>query len=245
MITFLKCYKAEFIKRKHTIFYPLHFIVPAMFIAGISFLVITRGNKIDRDYLTLFMFQGVSIAMPLLSSVICGLVCDNEASAGNCQNMITSLHGRVPVFLAQLAMLMTMCAFSIVLAVTGIMAIITVLGGNLSLSVSLCITISGKIWLCSIILYLVNLFLGYKMGMGICSMSGFLGVIIAALGTTRFFDNIWHYFPQSWAIRIATSILENLNLTFCDILKTVILTFAVFVLVIRWFKSWEGIKITD
>jgi len=238
MSTFFRCYKAEFIKRKHTIFYPLHFAIPILFVIGINLLLMSRRQNIDENYYLQLVFQVISIALPLLSSVFCGFLCDNEANAGNYQNVLASPHSRIITITAQLTMLMTMCAFSIVLSITGI--IIT-----MPVSFSTLVITGAIIWICEIGVYAVHLFFGYKFGIGICSIIGFLGVIISSLATTGSFDEIWYYIPQSWAIRLATAFLGNIGVMSQLLSIVSLFTTFIIVIVVIWFNLWESKKMQE
>lgn len=240
MKAFWKCYIAEFIKPRRTLFYPLHLIIPLLLTLAVSLLAHSRGVEAEGKLFTPLIFQAIGIAMPLVSSVVCGLVCEREAQAGNYRHLLASPYGRVKVLAAQLAVAMTMCAFALTLAVTGALTALTLWGGGFSLSILECAALGGMLWLSAIPLYAFHLWAGYRWGIGICSIFGFLGVIIASLGTTRMFDPLWPWLPPSWGVRLTEMWLLDLNMHLSDARGILLISAAVLAWTAVWVTLWEG-----
>lgn len=238
MKAFLGCLQSEFLKQRNTIFYPLHLAVPVLFLAVVSGYFTMRGWPAEEAAVLQLMLQMISIGLPLLGSVICGLVCELELSAGSCQHVLALPYRRGVVLGARIVFLGVMCAFSLSLTAGGIYTIFNVVG--LAADLPRILFTMGILWFGSMVLYLVNLFLGYQFGIGFCGLNGFLGVIVAALGETMIFDQIWTFLPQSWLIRFTMSYVKGIPLSRANMISVAAVIGVLFFLLFFWYSRWEG-----
>lgn len=233
MKVLISCCRAEFIKQKHTIFYPIHIGVPVIFILAVWAFAKTRGGNAAADQLLMLAFESIGIALPLLSAVICGLVCEREEQAGRCQNVLVIPWPRWVLLTAKMILVMSACAISMVLTTIGLAVVLKVPAVQIAAG-------SGLIWLGMLGIYGLNLFLGYRFGMGICGMMGFLGVIIAALANTGFMDQIWLVVPWTWAMRLVSAVDKAVPLGTLSITGVILLNMVLLAVIFRWYQGWEG-----
>ena len=242
MKSFLKCYRIEFLKGRHTIIYPLHMGLPVLFILGINTLLRWRRfENLEVDSFIGGCFQILCMFMPLISSVICSLVMEQEVEAGNYQNLLASYYSRTPIIISKLSMLMTLCALSIGLILLGIFVTLPLFWESIPISHLQLIRLGFKFWFCSISLYMIHLFLVFGFGKGVCTVVGFLGVLLSALGKYSPFDFVGYFIPQTWAVRMTSSSYQHPVELGIRLTLTLILALALII----WFNLSENIESHD
>lgn len=250
MRTFLRYYKAEFYKHRRGVFYPLHILLPFLLVIGLTLLFYNRRDQIGDMYVGTYFFEALSISLPLVIAIVCGMVCKQEEETS--YQIILKAPSRMAALLGQITMLLTMCAFTFLISVCGLFVSMKYFLGIAPEHIQLFIYVIAIIFLSIIILYILNLFLGYKFGFGVCSILGFLGVVISALGMTGLGDGVWYFLPHSWAIRFTQIILlkaQNANIRLWiqrdeQIAIPVAFTFTILFLVMLliWIVNWQGNK---
>lgn len=245
MKVFFRYYKAEFYKRRRSVFYPIHIIFPILLTLGLTLLLYFRRESINELYIGFNFFQIISLTLPLVVSTVCGFVANQEEE--NRYQIILGASNRPISFLAQISMLVTMSIFSVLLSL-GLMSFCmeVFLGvelGYIGLFLKSCMLIV----LGTILLYIVQLFIGYVFGIGICCLGGFLGVIVAALGVTGLGDGVWYFLPQSWSVRLTSmTFFKGLESEFQLAMPIIIgLTLISLFLSLMWISKWQGRKSSE
>ncbi|WP_338259902.1 lantibiotic immunity ABC transporter MutG family permease subunit, partial [Bacillus anthracis] len=109
--------RADFIKMKHTIFFWIHVAMPIIGIA--LFLSYYSFSKLDSINKVLGYIQVLSISFPLLISIVCSSVVEQEALAGNFKELLSTEYGRRKALISKVCLLL-ICGFcSTMLAVVG------------------------------------------------------------------------------------------------------------------------------
>lgn len=232
-------YKAEFMKRKHSLFFWLHVGIPIILVIILDLFYMNRKGELEVSYLFTVLFELVGFAYPLVIAVLCGLVTSQEEEAGQFQVILGKVSSKVVSYFSQLAMLLTMGFFSFVLAVSGFAASARWMLGVEGIDYSTVLRTSGLMFISVIFMYCLSLVLGYLFGIGICSLVGFLGMIAAALAETNLGDKVWMYLPWAWAIRIGKGAAIQSGLIWMGGM-----TFCILVISMLWFRNWEGRRVT-
>lgn len=242
MNIFWRSYKAEFMKRKRSLFVWLHLIVPVVIVVLFTLLFFGRRGQLDGEHISTLLFEMVGLGFPLVISVLCGLITSQEEQAGHYQVMLGKTRIKIVSFLSQLTMLITM----------GIVAIIILLHcffismkGILNISNISYILFMEKgllIFLSAIFLYCFSLVISYLFGIGTCSLIGFFGVIVAALSETTLGDKVWMYLPWSWPIRLGSDLTANLLVGQGQM---IVLTSFILIISTYWFHYWNGTQFIE
>lgn len=248
MKAFIRLYKAEFYKQRKGIFYPLHFAAPILLSVVFFLFFLGRRNSITAIGVESYFFQVIGLVLPFLISILCGMVSKNELEAGGGSNLL-KLPKRGLGLLAQLSMMLTLCAGSLGGSIVGFYAVLKLLGLAFPPLLGL-FSIIGFLWMSTIFLYILHLFIGYAFGVGVDCIIGFFGIIVSAVAMTGLGDHIWYFLPHSWSLRIVrTQLLGSLGQLGTQVGKQE-LTMAVgviivcslvgFFLYLLWINHWEG-----
>lgn len=203
MDQFWRSYKAEFIKNKHSVFLWMHIGIPIVFVAMLNFICFSRIGKLSSLGLFATFFEMIGLAFPLIIAVLCGLIVNREKKAGHYQMMLGKTPDKITTFISQLCMLLTMCLIAIFIAIISfIISTHWILHVN-SINCFLFFKTGTLVFLSVSFLYTLHLTLGYRFGVGACSIVGFTGTIIAALASTGLGDYIWRFLPWVWPIRFS------------------------------------------
>lgn len=241
---FINCYKSEFYKRKRSIFYPLHIILPLIYTLGLTLILYSKKGYIDELYIGNTFFQVISLVLPLIIALVCGFISNQEKDI-NYQIILSSPNRRISL-LAQIVMLITMNIFSILLSFIFISFCMKYFLGVELIYIGLFLKACFFIIIGVILIYIFQLFIGYTLGAGVCCIVGFLGIIISALSITNLGDGIWYILPQSWSIRLTSMVLNSdvaIQNDFSFGIKIILLlTLISLFLVLLWISKWQGRK---
>lgn len=250
MITFWHSYKAEFLKNKHGVFLWTHIILPFLLVIFITFY---RFRKLNDLALFDYFFKAIGFFFPIISAVLCGLIADQEKQAGHCQIMLSKLPHKATTFVSQLCMLLTMSLASIYLAIIiFIISMKCIIHVN-NINYLLYFKTGFFIFLSVIFLYSLYLALAYHFSTGVCIVTGFAGLIIAALASTGQGDGVWMFLPWVWPMRIVNFILKFKFKVSGEVLSAytyselttgltfmTVMTICCIVIYILSFHFWEG-----
>lgn len=242
--------RADFLKMKGTIFYWIHVAMP---IIGISiFLSYYSFSKFDSINKVSGYIQVLSIAFPLLISVVCSFVVEQEALAGNFKELLSTEYGRWKAFISKVCFLL-ICGFcSTILAVVGFAAGFHFLLGQNEFPLSLYFEVSLILFGCQIFMYIFHLFLNFRFSKGVSIGIGITESLLAALMLTGLGDIVWKYTPCAWSMRLCSSFFAyRLNPDSFHVLQVdtemgvvmcICLTIIVFIMSLIWFSFYEGRK---
>lgn len=256
MNNYLRSVFAEFKKRKRSLFLLLHVLIPILFSVVLSSYVFLRKDTQlinDRSIFVTF-FELLSIGAPLIIAIICGLSAESEKEAGNFQNMLVRTETKVITFLSQLTMLifcfLFSTFFSIIIYVVALKYLIGInivdLGFYLTMGVVFTISCSFQ--------YGLSMLISYRFGMGLNSIIGIAGLIIAALSPTMLVDKVWPFLPWSWPIRIPMYFFWNkvgiqsngyfayseYNTVITGFCVLIISSISIVIIDLIWFQNWYG-----
>ncbi|HHT7239572.1 TPA: lantibiotic immunity ABC transporter MutG family permease subunit [Bacillus cereus] len=242
--------RADFLKMKSTIFSWIHIAMPIIGI--VLFLSYYSFSKLDSMSKVPGYIQVLSIAFPLLISVVCSFVVEQEALAGNFKELLSTEYGRRKVFISKVCLLL-ICGFcSTILAVFGFAAGFHFVLGQNEFPLSVYVEISFVLFGCQIFMYLFHLFLSFRFSKGASIGIGIIESLLAALMLTGLGDVIWKYIPCAWGMRLSSSFFAyRLNPdsfhalqvdTQMGVVMCICLTIIAFVMSLIWFSFYEGRK---
>ena len=242
--------RSDFLKMKGTIFYWMHVAMPiigiSLFLSYYSFSNLDSINKVPG------YIQVLSIAFPLLISVVCSSVVEQEALAGNFKELLSTEYGRRKAFISKVCLLLICGLCSTILAVVGFAAGFHFLLGQNEFPISLYVVISLILFGCQIFMYLFHLFLNFRFSKGASIGIGIIESLLAALMLTGLGDVIWKYTPCAWGVRLCNRFFEyrlkpdsfqalqvdtEMGVAICICFTIIIIAFSLI-----WFSFYEGRK---
>lgn len=244
----IRCICSDFYKMKRTPILWLHIAAPL--IGAFAFLwyySITSNNQ-PLGRINTFL-EVLCIVFPMLIGVLCGMTAAQEEQAGSYQIMLAGTKSRVTAYLSKLLLLLILSAFSVALAI-GVFA-----AGYHAASARLYLHAAFAVWGGYVFLYVLHLFVSFRLGRGASIGLGIFGALISALMLTGLGDNIWHWMPWAWSVRICSNMIYAIqtpsvaSLAAADIQYGVYVCTAATVLSIiislLWFWYWDGSKTNE
>lgn len=242
--------RGELWKLRRSLLPWLHVMIPllgiAVFLAYYSFASWSDEGKV------LGYIETLTIVLPLVVSVICSISAELEEN-GHYQTFLgVSVYKRNPL-LAKWIVLSGMGLSSILTAVLGFALGYWMMKGSTVLLIREYLILVLVMWLCSVNLYLIHLFLNFAFSKNISLCAGTAELVIAALFLTGLGEGRWQFVPCSWSSRWteyliqywignkavpAEAMIKNLGI---GAGVTAILWFAFFL----WFYFYEGRQCRD
>lgn len=210
--------------------------------------IAVRKDFINPQALYGLFFELLGIGTPLIIAIICGVVSDSEEEAGHFQNMLRLTKRKAITFSSQISMMIVSYGFAILLAISLYTFALAYLVRVAEINIAHYYLTGMVFIICGVFQYFLYLMIGYKYGIGMCSIAGFAGLIIAALSQTSVVDKVWIFLPWSWPNRFSTHLFSQSILVdkYTSVLKgsvtAFIITLSVIVISILWFKNWDGRK---
>ncbi|WP_234124827.1 lantibiotic immunity ABC transporter MutG family permease subunit [Clostridium hydrogenum] len=249
-MNFFRFVKSDFIKLKRTNMLLIHFLAPAVGIAVfLGYYEYSSVNPISK--VSNFLMVAAFI-FPVLISVICSMVVDQEALAGNFQQMLNCEIKPLPFF-SKLVVVNLMGVIAVLFLICGFgLGFIHILNKTtFGLSYYLCTALI--LFSSSIFIYILHIIISLKFG-GIQSISvGAAEGLLSVLFDTGLGDGRWQFVPCTWGTRFLsafnkfmlkeTSSSKNISELHLAILLCITSTIAIIVLGTIWFNHWEGRKI--
>lgn len=191
--------RADFIKMKHTIFLDTCSDANHRYCSFLSYYSFSKFDSINKvsGYI-----QVLSISFPLLISIVCSSVVEQEALAGNFKELLSTEYGRRKALISKVCLLL-ICGFcSTMLAVVGFATGFHFLLGQNEIPFALYVEISFILFSCQIFMYIWHLFLNFRFSKGASIGIGIIDSLLAALMLTGMGDVIWKYMPCAWGARL-------------------------------------------
>ncbi|NPC91317.1 lantibiotic immunity ABC transporter MutG family permease subunit [Bacillus sp. WMMC1349] len=246
---FYRCLLGECNKKKHSIFLLLHLSIPVVLPSILVLYFLFRQVSIGAEASNLIFFELIGIGTPVIISIICGLVADSEHEAGHFQNILGLIRSRTVAFISQTCVMVISYSAALFLTIFVYTLTLKYLAGvddvNFTHYYLLGIIFSGT----SIFQYFFYQVVGYKYGIGMCSICGFGGLIMTALCLTKLGDKIWWLLPWAWPNRFSEYYLkitdEKLLSNAEFVMGTysfLMMTTGMIVLSIVWINRWSGRK---
>ncbi|GIO35417.1 lantibiotic ABC transporter permease [Paenibacillus antibioticophila] len=201
MMTYWRSFYSELIKLKRQPLVWVHLLVP---LAGIAIFLGYYGYTpfSPESKLSAYM-QVLAIAFPTMIGIVCGIAADQEASAGQYQQLLVSPN-RLASLAAKLTLLLLLGYCSSLLAAGGFGVGFNYLLKQSIVGLGFYAQAASVLFGSCLFLYFLHLFISLRLGKGASIGLGIVESLIGALLLTGLGDRIWIYFPSAWPIRILT-----------------------------------------
>ncbi|WPK12765.1 lantibiotic immunity ABC transporter MutG family permease subunit [Lysinibacillus louembei] len=231
----MKLFHAELLKTKHSAFLYVHLIVPAtiaaLFIAYYSYTPWHWEGKL------IAYFQVLACGLPLMISIVCTMLIEQESSAGHFQLMLTDTRRKITSFLMKAFLA---CSFGFIALLLA--AILFSSGFSAKMPLTFYLGASCILFASSIFLYIFHLVISLQFGRGASIGLGVVGSLLAALLITGLGDTIWPFVPYGWGIRFISH--WTLGSLTADVQMAIVVCFVVtasaIVFASIWFWRWQG-----
>lgn len=255
MLQFYRCLLGEFKKRKRSLFLLLHLSIPIILPAVLIMYFLSRNVSISAEASYTIFFELIGVGTPVIISILCGMVADSESEAGHFQNMLGLIQSKTISFISQTTMMIFSYGAALFLTIIAYTLALKFLVGVGEVYFTLYFLTGIIFIITSIFQYLFHQVIGYKYGIGMCSIFGFGGVIIAALSLTTIGDKVWRFLPWAWANRFSGYLMDYWKMTDIKLVSNplmvtggyffLMLTVGMLMLSIIWFNNWSGRKTSD
>lgn len=199
--------RAEGYKMRHTMLPWIHLGIPLL--GSTVFLSYYRISMWDAEMQISGYIQVLGVLLPFLISIICARSIELEA-----ENHFQTFLGIVPqkgkAFLAKAIVLFFMGLGAIALAVGSFAAGYRIIPDREGLAPAGYILMTGCLWLGSLPLYPIHLFLNMRFSRAASLGTGAVEMLIAALFLTGLGNGIWQMVPCSWSSRWSGSFFQLL-----------------------------------
>lgn len=246
MIELKKLIKADIIKLKSSQIPWMHLYIPILglviFLSYYSYIPWTSFSKVSA-YL-----QVLSITFPMLIGIITSIIADQEYMAGGFQNILIASETKYLSIISKFILCLLFGTLSTILAVVGFYIGYSFIANNIYpiyINLAIVAILIGS----NIFLYILHFFLSFRFSKAVSIGVAIVESLVAALFLTGMGDGRWPFLPSSWSIRFTSSLLmkyqsaedilldQDLKL---GIIISIVLTFISFVIMLVWFKNWEG-----
>ncbi len=242
--------KSDFYKLWHSPLVMLHF---GFSICGAGIVMIyvlfSKSNEINK--LAAF-FQLLAVAFPFAIGIVCQIVAEQEAKAGNFQNILT-LPNRAKSIISKLSILLFFGLLSAILCTALFGVFFSLTGSMLAISLEVIILIPTVIWGSNILIYIFQYLIALRFGGNFCIAVGVAGSLLSALLQTGLGTGIWFIIPYGLGIRFSEfafkkvlSLAVHIDLEIkIGIIFCVTATSVIMGVIIFWFSKYDGNRISD
>jgi ABC-2 type transport system permease protein len=224
----------------------IHILIPL--VTAALFLVYYSVSPWKPDLKISGYFELIGASFPLVIGLVCSKAIEQEGQAGSFQTMLCGIKSRTLAYSSKLIVMLLMGILSIALAI-GIFAVGFKTAPSLMYLKAAGLLIAG-----SVFLYILHLFVSLKYGRGASIGLGIVESLVSFLALTGLGDQAWYYIPCTWSARFADDMVYTwLNpakgFGSLEIQKGLLIvlpaSILAVVLVILWFRNWEGRKTCD
>lgn len=247
MIAYWRSFCAELIKLKRQPLVWVHLLVPlagiAIFLGYYSYTPFAPASKIEA------YIQVLATVYPTLIGVVCGIAADQEASAGQYQQLLVQPN-RLASLAAKLTLLLLLGYGSCLLATGGFGAGFIYLLKQSNAGLGFYAQAASLLFESCLFLYFLHLFISLRFGKGASIGLGIMESLISALLLTGLGDRIWIYFPSAWPIRILTIWMQYGTVSTAGVPAELLLWPGILIcigavvigmiLLGYWYTRWEG-----
>lgn len=192
--------KADFMKMRHTAFYPVHILVPLLGnILFLGYFMISPWEPAGKIQAYL---EVVAIAFPLIGAVVTAMAAEQEAMAGGFKEMLSQQYPRWKVWISKFFMLFLTGLAVDVLTIGMFWMGFRFLAGSSQAEFALFAGAAMIIIFCQIIMYTIHLLVGIRFGRGALMGLAVVECLVTALMLTGLGDGIWLFLPCSWGARL-------------------------------------------
>ncbi|MGW8441865.1 lantibiotic immunity ABC transporter MutG family permease subunit [Paenibacillus sp. S33] len=247
MISFFRYLKSDMLKLRRQPLLLVQLFVPllgiAIFLAYYSFTPYSPISKVD-GYL-----QVLAVVLPTMIGIVCSIAVEQEAVAGNFQQLLISPVKLLP-FLSKLSLLLILGFGSVLLASGGFGAGYIYLMRESPYGLKFYVLAACILFMSSVFHYFLHFFISLRFGKGASIGLGIMESLLSALLLTGLGDHNWIFIPSAWAARFITiwvqydinsavSIPEAIRLD-SGVSYCVVGTVVIMVLLGLWTCRWEG-----
>lgn len=242
MINLIRCMQSDFHKFRHSALLLIHILLPSA--ASLLFLAYYSVSPWKTEDKISGYFEFISTAFPFIIGLICSMAIEQERQAGNFQVILCVIKSRTITYLSKLLVLLLLGTCSVALAI-GIFGTVFQ-----NAAPFFYLKAAGAIFVSSVFLYILHLFLSFQYGKGASIGLGIVESLTSALMLTGLGDGKWYFIPCAWGARIGDCLVYgwqnpvNSATVNATIVKGIIIavTTAVVALLISliWFSNWEG-----
>lgn len=242
--------KSDFYKLWHSSFFLIHLCFSVCG-AGCAITYVLFSGSSELNKLAAF-FQILAIAFPFAIGIVCQTAAEQEAKAGNFQNILT-LPNRVKSMISKLSILLFFGLVSVILCAALFGVFFSLTGSVLPLSVEIIVWIPTILWGSNIMIYVLQYLFALRFGGNFCIAVGVVGSLLAALLQTGLGTGIWFVIPYGLGVRFSEFELRRMfglavdmsveiktGVMFCIITTSVIIGVMFF-----WFSRYDGNHTSD
>lgn len=244
----LRLLRADLQKLRRTPLLWMHLALPLLGAALCYFYC--RTSPLDPLQKVSLYLQLLAIAFPLLCGLVCSLAAEQEAQAGRFYPLLTASTPKFLAFFSKLLLLSLLGLGASLLAVGGFGLLFRTLPGGAVLPPGFYMQAGALLFGSNLLLYLLHLVLGLRLGGGASIGLGIVESLVSALLLTGLGDGVWPLVHCAWGIRLTGIALHRaagspvfqallpewrlaLPLICC-------VTAAALVLALCWFTRWQG-----
>lgn len=246
--------KAEYRKMKGT-YLPLIFAGVPLLGCGL-FLLYYSFSPWNTESEIMAYAEAMGAALPLLISLLSAISVELE-ERNHFQTFLGTARKKKSALLGKYFALLFFTFISFLLAVGLFGAGFTFLLGKEGMTPGLCVKLIFALWLPSAALYGIHLFLNLVFQKSVSVAVGTGESLVSALFLTGLGEGLWPFVPASWSARWATyvtgmelndtyraAVRETLNLR-KNAGVCLLITFLLCVIILVWFRFYEGRQCND
>ena len=248
----LRRIRAERIKQKHTFLPWFHLGLPVLG-AAVFLLYYKVSYWKSYDQLGTFV-QIIGISLPVAAGIVCAGSVELEEE-GHFQTFLGTARKKETAFLAKWIFLQGMAFLAVVGAMVLYGAGAKWFLGDPRQTFTLCIWEGFWLWLGSIPLYLIHLFLNLQFSRNVSLAVSVVEFLIAALFLTGLGDGVWQFAPCSWSSRgamLALNLLlrgtqDEVFIHYAEQTGTTCVLIGLLLcgIIMLWFRHYEGRQEND
>lgn len=249
MVTFRNYLKADLYKFSHSKIIISHLIIPVIgIILMIAYFAISSLGELEK--ISAYM-QIISIAFPLIISMVITMVYEQEEEAKGFQYFLSTASKRYVPHTSKLVLLIIFGMVSTLISIVGFGIIFNILSEQ-NISVIFYIKEAVIIFISNLPIYVIQYLVAFSFGKGAAMGLGVIGTLITALMLTGLGDGIWFILPWGYSIRLSSyffqyEMMNNCNLAVQSEVNIAIISIILFIItgivsLIVFSNCWEGKK---
>lgn len=249
MTYFLQFVKADFTKIKRKPLLIMHTLIPLLgVIIFLAYFSYTHWKPTSKVFVFL---QMTAFVLPTLIALVCSMVVEQEALAGNFQQMLTSNIKLMP-FLSKLIVILLFGLISMVALVCGFGAGFSYILNESPFGFKYYIYAVSILFSGNIFLYVFHIIISMKFGNTLSIGIGIAESLLSAIFATDLGLGKWEFVPCTWAMRLMMyfhkfmlkdqSFFQEVSELHLGILLCILGTIIITIFACLWFFRWEGRK---
>lgn len=244
---------AQWKKTKHTVIRPMVFFLPIVYSFLISlYYTFTQAQAVSTEEKIIFFFLLLNIAVLFFSAIIVSLFIQLDKSASNFGNELRIGVSRRKLMTSKILFFMGLISTVEFVA----LLVFTIL--EFFFQMNLVSVITMGLFLFTSIVFLLPTILIYVFFAYRFNFTGTLVVSVVVvlssilMGTTGLGNQLWHFLPWTWPVKIISSILPTalyltgniqemaIEILFQTLILSVVVSAFLFLLLNIWYNQWEG-----